>query len=604
MKGRYSDEVSLKEKYLMKKYLYHLNNRFIVIILFLLIPIFSVTTIAQDPPQTYHVIIELKAPFQPEGNLAGISAVRFQRLAISTSQSNLINTLRAQNLAIFDLIEYETIPYMALEVDAAGLLALQTNPNVTQIMEDHLSEVTMTSANMVVDSQGAWTKGFDGTGYAVAVLDTGVDFTHPVLSSKRLAEACFSRTNTAATTSCPAGINPSGLDSQIGLGAAMPKLPPVCADGCDHGTHISGIAAGNGIGKGGIHENFRGVAPGAQIIGVNVFSIFNDSLCGSQPKPCPLTYDSDQIRGLEYVYSLRDTYDIAAVNMSLGRGRFYNACDDNVSASYTSIVSNLNMAGIAVIAGSGNDGFTDSMRTPACLTGVVSVGAIYDNGTVTNFSNTAPFLDLLAPGSGVTSPGPGGVYEDWQGTSVSTPFVAGAWAIMRQAYPTAGLDEILNLLVLNGIPVLDTRPIVDITKPRIRIGASIVIGEQLRMNEQELMYEMMVQLQPSHHISSVLTDFYSVGGGGIMIWVILKDGTAVTTTIRIVTSNTLSRVILGQLLVDGSPASPTITDVMNTELPPLLMNAIYNFTEPRMGDAPLFMTSFSESDMILTYMAE
>ncbi|HRF94306.1 MAG TPA: hypothetical protein PLZ51_03890, partial [Aggregatilineales bacterium] len=66
------------------------------------------------------------------------------------------------------------------------------------------------------------------------------------------------------------------------------------------------------------------------------------------------------------------------------------------------------------------------------------------------------------------------------------------------------------------------------------------------------------------------------------------------------TSNTLSRVILGQLLVDGSPASPIITDMMNTELPPLRMNAIYNCTAPRKGDAPLFMTSFSESDMIFT----
>ncbi|MDX2078043.1 MAG: S8/S53 family peptidase [bacterium] len=592
----------------MKINSYTLNYRFAIIILFLLIPIFSITTTTQEPPQTYHVIIQLKAPFQPEGNLAGINAVQFQRAAISRSQSTLINTLRAQNLAIFDVIEYETIPYMALEVDAAGLLALQTNPNVTQIVEDRLSEVTMTSANVVVDSPSAWAKGFDGTGYAVAVLDTGVDFTHPVLSSKRLAEACFSRTNTSATTSCPAGINPSGLDSQVGFGAAMPKLPPACAIGCDHGTHIAGIAAGNGIGKGGIHESYRGVAPGAQVIGINVFSIFSGSTwCGvGKPSPCPLTYDSDQIRALEHVYSLRNSfpYPIVAVNMSLGRDRFYSPCDANVSASYLSIVSNLKMAGIAVVAGSGNDSYTDSLRSPACITDVVSVGAIYDNGTVTNFSNTATFLDLLAPGFGVTSPGPGGIYQDWQGTSVATPFVTGAWAIMRQAYPTAGVDEILNLLVTNGIPVLDTRPVVDITKPRIRIGASIVIGEQLRMNEQELMYEMTAQLQPSHQIGSVLADFYSANGGGINLWVILKDGTVVTTTIRIVTTGTLSRVILGQLLVNGSPASSAITDVMNTEVPSLLMNAIYNFTAPRMGDAPLFMTSFSESDMILTYMAD
>ena len=560
-------------------------------------------TNAQQPNQTYHIIIELKSTFRPEGDLAGLSAIRFQRFAISRVQNQVINTLITQNIPIFDVIQYETIPYMALEVDAAGLLALQMNSDVTEIMEDHLSSVTMTSANIVVDSQGAWSKGFDGTGYAIAVLDTGVDFTHPVLSSKRLAEACFSRTNTLASTACPAGNNPTGIDTQIGFGAAMPKFPPLCADNCDHGTHIAGIATGNGIGKGGSHENFRGVAHGAQVIGVNVFSLFNDSSCGSLPKPCPLTYDSDQIRGLEYVYGLRDTYDIAAVNMSLGRGRFYSVCDDNVSSSYTSIVSNLKSAGIATVAASGNDGYIDSMRTPACLTDVVSVGAIYDNGTVANFSNVAPFLDLLAPGSSVTSPGFNGIYEDWQGTSVATPFVSGAFAIMKQAYPTFGVDEILNLLKTNGIPVLDTRPNPDVITPRLQIGASIIeFDTQIRMNEQELMYEMMMQLQPTHEIASILADFYTANGGGINLWVVLQDGTVVTLSVTITTSNSLSRVILGQMWVSGNPASTTINELINTELPPLLMNGIYHFLQPVMGDTPVFMTSFSESEMIFSYL--
>jgi len=574
-----------------------------IIILYLLVSPTTPHITAQSPSLTYHIIIELKSTFRPEGNLAGLSAIRFQRFAIARVQNQVINTLLSQNIPIFDLIQYKTIPYMALEVDATGLLALQMNPDVTEIMEDQLSSITMTSANVVVDSQSAWSQGFDGTGYAIAVLDTGVDFTHPVLSNKRLAEACFSRTNTAATTSCPAGDNPTSTDTQIGFGAAMPKFPPACADNCDHGTHIAGIAAGNGMGKGGAHENFRGVAKGAQIIGVNVFSIFNDSTCGSLPKPCPLTYDSDQIRGLEYVYGLRDTYDIAAVNMSLGRGRFYSVCDNDVSASYVSIVSNLKSVGIAIVAGSGNDGFTDSMRTPACLSDVIAVGAIYDNGTVINFSNVASFLDLLAPGSGVTSPGFYGIYEDWQGTSVATPFVSGAFAIMKQAYPTFSVGEILNLLKTNGIPVVDTRPNPDIITPRLQIGASIIqFDTQIRMNEQELMYEISSQLQPSHQIQSVLVDFYTANGGGMTMWVVLQDGTVVTVTATIATSNSLSRLVLGQMTVNGSPASATISDIVNLELPPLLMNGISHFIQSRMGDTPLFMTSFTQSEMVFSYL--
>lgn len=260
------------------------SNYILTLILFcVLMPLITIQTTAQQPIQTYHVIVQVNAPFRAEGDLRGMSAVKFQRLAIARSQATVIDSLNAQNILITDLIQYQTIPYLALEVDVSGLLALQLNPNVTEIMEDQLSPISMSSANLVVDSQGAWAKGFDGTGYAIAVLDTGVDFTHPVLSDKRLAEACFSRTNTVALTACPAGDNPTGPDSQMGFGAAMPKFPPACADNCDHGTHISGIAAGNGAGKGGSHENFRGVAHGAQIIGVNVFQFLMTQLVAHCP---------------------------------------------------------------------------------------------------------------------------------------------------------------------------------------------------------------------------------------------------------------------------------------------------------------------------------
>ncbi len=440
--------------------------------LFVCLTLITAPATAQTPttPQTFKVIVGVNAPFRPEGELASANAVTWQRFSIANRQRMLLDALRQMNISVNDIKRFQTIPFLALEVDAAGLLALQLDPNVTEIREDRISRIDTSSANTVVNVLPAWNGGLTGSGYAVAILDTGVDFNHPSLTNKRLAEACFS-TNYAphlATSACP-----NGTDTQTGFGASYPKLPPQCNDGCDHGTHVAGIAAGNGAGQGGSHENFRGVAPGAMLIGVNVFSIFNDtSFCGGPAfTPCTASYDSDQLRGLEHVYSLRTTYNIASVNMSLGGGSYTEVCDWAASSGYLNAVSNLKSARIAVIAASGNEGNTNGMSAPACLSNVISVGATTDADVVASFSNSDTFLDLLAPGVSITSTVPGNTYQTWNGTSMATPYVAGAWAIMRQAYPTASVDFILNQLKTYGVPVLDGRN--GITTRRINIGNSI-----------------------------------------------------------------------------------------------------------------------------------
>ena len=429
---------------------YHLFG--VVAFLLICLSVISTPIRAQAPitPSTFRVIIGLNAPFRPEGELPNLSAVTWQRFNIANRQQLLLDALRGMNISLNDIKQFQTIPYMALEVDAAGLLALQLDPNVIEIKEDRLSRIVTTSANTVVGAPSAWNIGMDGTGYAVAVLDTGVDFTHTGLSSKRLAEACFSTTYApqSAVVSCP-----NGTGTQIGFGAAMPKLPPACNDGCDHGTHVAGIVGGTGTATG----YNGGIAPGAMIIGVNVFSLFTDSgFCGGASyTPCTASYDSDQIRGLEYVYGLRTTYNIASVNMSLGGGDYTGDCDYDASGSYLTVVNNLKAAKIAVVAASGNDGYTNMMGAPACLSNVVSVGATNDCDNVAYFSNVSPSLDLFAPGMSITSTVPGGLYQSWGGTSMATPMVAGAWAIMRQAYPNDSVDTILSRLQSNGVSVTD-----------------------------------------------------------------------------------------------------------------------------------------------------
>ncbi len=109
------------------------------------------------------------------------------------------------------------------------------------------------------------------------------------------------------------------------------------------------------------------------------------------------------------------------------------------------------------------------MGHPACLNKVLSVGSVVDTtDTVSAFSNGASFLDVLAPGEWTTAAYPGGAYVSARGTSMATPHVAGAIALIEQANPALAHSAIRSLLVDNGTPVLDTRN--GLTFPRLDLG--------------------------------------------------------------------------------------------------------------------------------------
>ena len=227
-----------------------------------------------------------------------------------------------------------------------------------------------------------------------------------------------------------------------------------CEDDCDHGTHVAGIAAGkNGSFAG---NTFSGVAKDASIIAIQVFSRFdNGGFCGGS-SPCVLSYTSDQIRGLERVYALRNTYKIASANMSIGGTTYTSPCDA-VNITLKDAINDLRDAGIATVIASGNNGETNAISFPGCISSAVSVGNTTKQDVVSSFSNSAYFLSLLAPGSSITSSVPGTGYEAWNGTSMAAPHVAGAWAVLRQANPDAGVTGVLDALQATGVPVIDMR---------------------------------------------------------------------------------------------------------------------------------------------------
>jgi subtilisin family serine protease len=182
------------------------------------------------------VIVELSlagGAHVPEGRLGSAAAVALQRQDIAAAGAQVISGVLSKGSKT--LHQYTHVPMIAMEVDAAGLAELQASGlYVARIMEDKVYYPVLYQTGPLVQADQASALGFDGTGWTVAIIDDGVDKDHPFLTGKVVSEACF--VSQLPTYHCP-----NGLASQIGSGAAVP-FP-----GQDHGTHVAGIAAGNGV---------------------------------------------------------------------------------------------------------------------------------------------------------------------------------------------------------------------------------------------------------------------------------------------------------------------------------------------------------------------
>ena len=408
---------------------------------------------------TVPVIVGLNTAFRPEGELGRTDAVDRQRQRIADEREAVLARLAAYDVQ--HVKHYETVPYVAMTVGAAALDALAADPSVYDVHEDEAVPATLAESTAIVGAPNAWQQGFAGSGHAVAVLDTGVDTGHPFFGGRTVAEGCFSSAIPGfAQSNCP-----NGQTQQTGPGAAAPCSASV--PGCDHGTHVAGIAVGRGA-------SFSGVGREANLIAVQVFSTITDAqACGGQA-PCTTTFFSDVMRGLEYVYNQRGTFAIASANMSLGGGRVTGTCDDN---PLKPIIDNLRGAGIASVIATGNDGFSDAVGEPACISTAVAVGSTNDGSggqppdAVSSFSNSAAGLDLLAPGFLITSSVPGGGFGDKAGTSMAAPHIAGAWAVLKGQRPQASVTEILGAIASTGVPVTDPRN--GLTRPRLQLDAAL-----------------------------------------------------------------------------------------------------------------------------------
>ncbi len=390
-----------------------------------------------------------------------------RRAAVSTAQRSLIRELEADGIDTTGFYSYKYIPYILMKTNKATLATLAASSRVVSIEEDMPVPAGVTAGwdTLQTGATALHAAGHTGAGAYVAVLDTGVDKYHPYLAGAVVSESCYSTTDAGYGS---LSLCPDGATESTAIDSALPYGTGVCpTNKCDHGTHVAGTAAGRQDIAG---SPGPGMAPGAGVIAIQVFSRFDsETYCNGDPS-CALSWRSDQIKGLERVFDLKSTYRIAAVNMSLGGGRYSNTARCNrASASTKAVIDLLREAGIATVVASGNSGYCHALSSPACISTAVSVGATDSNNDVAYYSNSASFLNLLAPGSEITSSIPGDAYASWNGTSMAAPHVAGAWALIVADRPSTTVSDVLHGLTATGVSVQDRGKCPSVTKKRINV---------------------------------------------------------------------------------------------------------------------------------------
>ncbi|MFJ2561739.1 S8 family peptidase [Streptomyces sp. NPDC087568] len=285
----------------------------------------------------------------------------------------------------------------------------RTSAGIAHIWLDGVRKVTLDKSVPQIGAPTAWQSGYTGKGVKIAVLDTGVDATHADLKSQVVAAKNFTTSKSTA-------------------------------DRVGHGTHVASIAAGTGAKSGG---KYKGVAPGAKILNGKVL---DDEGYGD---------DSGILAGMEW--AAQQGADI--VNLSLG-GEDTPGVDpleaevDKLSAE----------KGILFAIAAGNEG-PESVGSPGSADSAITVGAVDKKNRLADFSSTGPRVgdgaikpDVTAPGVAITAAAAkGGLiakevgespagYLTIDGTSMATPHVAGAAALLKQQHPDWGYAELKGAL--------------------------------------------------------------------------------------------------------------------------------------------------------------
>ena len=444
----------------------------------------KILAVFESGQQKVKVIIGLEMPQHLKG-IKSFKDKQFKALVraeIAGRQSNVLSGLSANEFILSH--RYKNFECFGGEVTLQGFDKLLTHPLVKSVELSRLEHKMLAQGISLINATIPRST-YNGQNVAIAISDTGVDYTHP-----RLGSGGFP--NSKVIGGYDAGDNDSD------------PIP----NGQAHGTACAGIAAGD---LGTVGDYIGGVAHNAKIYAMKISFGSGGS-----------AYDTDVIQAWDWC--IDHQYDdpdnpVLILSHSFGGGRYLSAsAAESDRYSYALAAGRLVAAGITVFAASGNEGYCESMAAPAAFSDVISVGSVYDTslGTVgfcveqescvaeaesqcsppwacwdgsaadkvSCYSNSATFLDLLAPAhdayttdiSGSDGYEIGDYTPDFGGTSAACPYAAGAAACLQSAAKilTGSYlmpQEVKDALVSTGDNITDSKS--SIGTPRVNLQNAI-----------------------------------------------------------------------------------------------------------------------------------
>ncbi|WP_329155048.1 S8 family serine peptidase [Streptomyces anulatus] len=287
---------------------------------------------------------------------------------------------------------------------------------ITGLWLDGKADAALKDSVPQIGAPEAWGKGFDGKGVKVAVLDTGIDLGHPDVKDRV----------TVARSFVP------GEEVE---------------DGNGHGTHVASTIAGSGAASGGA---YKGVAPGADLL---IGKVLGNDGSGA---------DSGIIEAMEWAKD----QGADVVSMSLGTP-YGDSGSDPMSLAVDALSAN---GGPLYVVAAGNAGAEGSVSAPGSAEKALTVAAVNKSDARASFSSQGPLTrshalkpDISAPGVDIVAaasqsvPGwTGGMYRSMDGTSMATPHVAGAAAILHQQHPDWTGEQLKDALMSTSKELADT----------------------------------------------------------------------------------------------------------------------------------------------------
>lgn len=431
-------------------------------------------------PLTHRIMVSLKtSPATMQSDL-GHTLEPVVRNRIRTLQETVLNTPIRGVLKVRH--RYQNLHGFSAEADHTAIGDLAKQDAVEAIYLMPAFRPSSIASHPLTGTDETHRAGFTGQGITIAIIDDGIDHDHLV----------FGRLSDWPNAKILDGYDYADDDDD-------PRID--CAEQ-DHGTAVASVAAGDGLGV-------TGTAPDAKLVFLKVEQAED---CGSG------IYRGDVVGALDWVLSHRLEYNIKVVSMSFGFGAFNSAaaCDVDPDLPYLEAINKLYEAGIVIFTAAGNEGLCTQIEYPACMTNVISVGAVFDGDILQNPSNPPPrycvssaaceigttgdcrdgmklclqeqtdadmvpcyvnsagILEILAPADCARTADVkiGTTNRCFRGTSAATSFAAGVAATLLEAIG-GSLDPstMRQVLASTGVQILDAKNA--LLKPRIDTYAAL-----------------------------------------------------------------------------------------------------------------------------------